>query len=344
MSIVAFEPTTAQRLLMEQPGTYSHVDVHARDGVSQREVRDAVARVLPIGFEAVTGQEASVPASDELRSSLEIFPRLLLWFSVVAVFVGSFVIVNTFSILVAQRTREVALLRAVGASRRQIRRLVLGEATGIGLIGSLLGLAVGAALATGLRALVNAVGGDGLPGGLVISPPAVVWAFAVGTLVTLASAYVPARRAARVPPVAAMLDDTAPQIRSTRTRAWAGSVTTTVGVSSMVGGSIAASDNPTGAAAGFLLGAGALLAFVGVMLLGPVLSKPVARVLGWPFAHLLGAAGMLGREAIRRHGVGAGDRPGAQRRGHCDGLVVEGIPGPATRRGTRLGLRGVVEE
>jgi ABC-type antimicrobial peptide transport system permease subunit len=297
MSIVAFEPTTAQRLLMEQPGTYSQIDVHARPGVSQTKVRNAVARVLPTGFEVLTGQEASDESSGDLRPSLDIFPRLLLWFSVVAVFVGSFIIVNTFSILVVQRTRELALLRAVGASRRQVRRLVLGEAAGLGLIGSLLGLGAGAALAAALRALINSFGGDAPAGGLVLSASTVLWAFAVGTLVTLAAAYVPARRAATVPPVAAMLDDASRRIRSLRPRAWAGSAMTAAGGASMV----AAGANPTGSKAGILLGAGALLVFAGVTILSPVLGKPAARVLGWPFARFLGAAGMLGRENAQRN-------------------------------------------
>jgi ABC-type antimicrobial peptide transport system permease subunit len=297
MSIVAFELATAQRLLMEQPGTYSRIDVHARPGVSQTQVRNAIARVLPTGFEALTGREASDEASGDLRSSLDIFPKLLLWFSVVAVLVGSFIIVNTFSILVAQRTRELALLRAVGASRRQVRRLMLGEAAGLGLIGSLLGLGAGTALAVGLRALVNLIGGDLPPNGLVLSASTVLWAFAVGTLVTLAAAYVPARRAATVPPVAAMLDGTAPRIRSLRRRAWAGSVMTTAGVVSMG----AAGANPTGSNAGSLLGVGALLVFAGVMMLSPVLGTPAARILGWPFARFLGGAGMLGRENAQRN-------------------------------------------
>jgi ABC-type antimicrobial peptide transport system permease subunit len=297
MSIVAFDPATAQRLLMEQPGTYSQIDVHARPGVSQTQVRNAVARVLPTGFEVLTGREASDEASGDLRSSLAIFPRLLLWFSVVAVFVGSFIIVNTFSILVVQRTRELALLRAVGASRRQVRRLVLGEAAGLGLIGSLVGLGAGAALAAGLRALINSFGGDAPGGGLVLSASTVLWTFAVGTLVTLAAAYVPARRAATVPPVAAMLDDASRRIRSLRSRARAGSAMTAAGGVLMV----AAGANPTGGNAGILLGGGALLVFAGVTMLSPVLGKPAARVLGWPFARFLGAAGTLGRENAQRN-------------------------------------------
>ena len=301
MSIVAFEPRTAQRLLMEQPDSYRQIDVHAREGVSQRKVRDAIAKVLPAGIEAVTGREASAAASGDLRSSLEIFPRLLLWFSVLAVFIGSFIIVNTFSILIAQRTRELALVRAVGASRRQVRRMVRWEAVGIGLIGSLLGLGAGVGLATGLRALVNAVGDDEMPGGLVVSISTVVWAFAIGTLVTLASAHVPARRAATIPPIAAMLDEFAPRVRSLRFRAWVGGLMTVAGVASMSAGSITAGEAATGPGPGILLGAGALLTFVGVILLGPVLSRSAAQVLGWPFARLRGAAGMLGRHNARRN-------------------------------------------
>jgi putative ABC transport system permease protein len=296
MSIAAFEPATAQRLLMEQPGTYSQLDVHARPGVSQRQVRDAVARELPSGYEAVTGREATDAGSGDLRSSLDIFPRLLLWFSLVAVFVGSFIIVNTFSMLVAQRTRELALLRAVGASRGQVRRLVLTEAAGVGLVGSALGLGAGAGLAAGLRAVVNSVGGDVPSDGLVLSGSTVGWAFVVGTLVTVVAAYVPARRAATIPPVAAMRDEAVRQTRSLRSRARIGTAATAAGAMSTAVGVTG-----TGKATQFALGAGVLLIFVGVTILSPVLGGPAARVLGWPISRLFGAAGTLSRENVQRN-------------------------------------------
>ncbi|GAA2415407.1 hypothetical protein GCM10010191_27030 [Actinomadura vinacea] len=202
VSMVAFEPGTAQRLLMERPGTYTQITVHARDGVPPERLRVALAAALPpgSGLEAITGKRAIDEFAEPLRDILATLRRFLLVFALISVFVGAFLIFNTFAMLVARRTREMALLRAVGASRAQITRSVLGEATGIGLAGSTLGLAAGGGLAYGLSRLLSAVLGEDLPFGAPVVPTsAVVAAYGVGMAVTLAAAYVPARRAGRTP-------------------------------------------------------------------------------------------------------------------------------------------------
>jgi ABC-type antimicrobial peptide transport system permease subunit len=292
-SMTAFAPATAEQVVAERPGTYSEIAVRAAPGVSQEQVRDALAAALPAGFEAVTGRRAAAEAAAEIKDKVGILPKMLLNFSIVALFVGSFIIVNTFSMLAAQRTRELALLRAVGATRAQVTRSMLGEAAGIGLAGATLGLGAGIALATGLRALFGALG-DELPAGdLVISAPAVVWAYVVGAIVTPAAAYLPARRAARIPPVAALREDAVPPARSLRRRRLTGAGVLLAGTAALAGGIAGPS---TYAAA-----AGAVLVFLGVTLLGPVVCGPVIGVLGRPATRFLGITGRLGGENARRN-------------------------------------------
>ncbi|WP_433336310.1 ABC transporter permease [Spirillospora sp. CA-294931] len=297
MSIVAFEPGTANRLLMERPGTFERISVHAEDGVSQERLRESVAAALPAGYEAVTGAKAIDELAEPLREVFAALRMFLLVFAVIAVFVGSFLIFNTFAMLVARRTRELALLRAVGASRGQVTRSVLGEAAGVGFAGATLGLVAGAGLALGLAELMSVVAGDELPFGEPVYPlSAVVSTYAVGVLVTLAAAFVPARRASRVPPVAALRDEVAVPARSLRIRAVAGAVIAVAGSAAMIAG-VAAS----GRTALTLAGGGALAFFAGVTVLGPVLSRPLAGLLGAPFARFGGMPGRIGRRNARRN-------------------------------------------
>ncbi|MGH3239132.1 MAG: ABC transporter permease, partial [Spirillospora sp.] len=206
LSMTAFAPGTARRLLSDRPGTFARIVVHAGDGVSQERLRDAVAAALTPGVEAITGQEAIDEQAESFKEILTILRTFLLVFAVIAVFVGSFIIFNTFAMLVSGRVRELALLRAVGASRGQVTRSVLGEAAGVGLAGSTLGLVAGAGVAAGLARLMTVVtGGEELPfGTLVVPASAVIASYGVGTAVTMAAAFVPARRASRIPPVAAL--------------------------------------------------------------------------------------------------------------------------------------------
>ncbi|MEU5879507.1 FtsX-like permease family protein [Spirillospora sp. NPDC047279] len=294
-TVTAFQPATAQRLLMEKPG-YTQITVHGADGVGQERLRDAVAAVLPPGYEAITGADAVDEVAAPLKEILAMLRTVLMVFAVIAVFVGSFIIFNTFSMLVAQRTREMALLRAVGVSRAQVTRAVLGEAAGVGLVGSTLGLVAGAGLAVGLGRLMSLAAGEEFPlGRLVLPPAALIASYAVGVPVTLAAAYVPARRAGRVPPVAALRADAAPAPRSLRLRAVAGGAALAGGAAAMIAGTVA-----DGRTALSLAGGGAMVLFVGVTVLSPLLSRPLTWLLGWPFARFGGAVGALGRRNALR--------------------------------------------
>ncbi|WP_169806829.1 ABC transporter permease [Actinomadura macra] len=296
ISMAAFAPDTAPVLLSEHPGTFERIVVRAADGVPQERLRDAVAAALPPGLEAVTGARAVAEQAGPLQEIIKVIRTFLLVFALIAVFVGSFIIFNTFTMLVGGRVRELALLRAVGASRGQVTRSVLGEAAGVGLAGSTVGLAAGAGVAVGLATLMEAVtGGEELPFGTLVLPvPAVVAAYAVGTLVTLAAAVVPARRAARIPPVAALREGTAPP-RPLRGRVLGGCLALAAGTGLAAAG--LAGDGNAGLR---LAGAGTAVLFVGVVLMSPALSRPVVGLLGRPFARFGGSAGRMGaRNALR---------------------------------------------
>ncbi|MFG1855596.1 ABC transporter permease [Actinomadura geliboluensis] len=295
--VTAFQPQAAERLLMEHPGTYRQISVHAAPGVSQTELRDAIARVLPSGYEAVTGTKAIDEQTASVKDVLKMLRTFVLVFAFVAVFVGSFIIFNTFSMLVSQRTRELALLRAIGASRRQVTLMVMGEALGVGFLGSTIGLLAGGGLGLGLIALFGALD-FGVPAGdLTLPPMAVLWSYAVGMLVTLVGAYLPASRAARIPPVAAMRDDAvAASGRSLRLRAIAGTIEAVAGAVVMAigfGGS--------GDAALVIAGGGAAALFIGITTLSPIVSRPATRLLGWPFARIAGVTGRMSRENAQRN-------------------------------------------
>ncbi|HEU5160949.1 MAG TPA: ABC transporter permease [Streptosporangiaceae bacterium] len=284
-----FTPEVAQRLLVK-PGHYSQIYVEAGPDMPVDRLRDQVAAALPAGYEAVTGDQEAGEGRAEIKRIFSFLTVFLLIFAGVSVFVGSFIIFNTFSMLVAQRTRELALLRAVGASRRQVTRSVLGEAIGVGLIGSTLGLAAGAGLAVGLRALFGIFGIDLPVTRPVFAAPTVVWSYAVGMLVTVVAAYPPARRAAKIPPVAALRDDVALPARSLRLRVAGG-----IALSALGAGALARGLAGSGEEGASLVGLGAAVVFLAVALLSPVLSRPVTWLLGWPVARLPGAAGTIGR-------------------------------------------------
>ncbi|MDI6103016.1 ABC transporter permease [Actinoplanes sp. NEAU-A12] len=292
---VAMPLLTAQELLVK-PGHYSTIHLKARAGVSSAGLAAQVAGALPAGYEVTTGEKEAEKARADVRQLVDFMTIFLLVFAGVSVFVGSFIIFNTFSMLVAQRTRELALLRAVGASRTQVTRSVLGEAFGIGIVGSTLGLAAGAGLAIVIRRLFG-VFGIVLPATpLTISLTAVAGSYLTGLVVTLFAAYFPARRASRIPPVAALRDDQALPERSLRVRAVIGALSAVLGVVGMVLGV-----RQGGEDGAFFVGIGAATGFIGIVLLSPLLSRPVTWVLGWPIAALGGAVGRLSMQNPRRN-------------------------------------------
>ncbi|MFB4310090.1 ABC transporter permease [Actinomadura sp. GTD37] len=289
-TLTAFDTPTAQKLMLK-PGYFSDIEMGSA-GPSEQELRDRVAKVLPQGVEAVTGEKLREESKSDIAQMMSFFRTFLLVFALISIFVGAFIIFNTFSMLVAQRTRELALLRAIGAGRGQVTRAVIGEAVAVGAVGSTLGLAAGA----GLASLLQSQMGDAGQGGLTFTATPVIWSYVVGIVVTVVSAYFPARRAAKIPPVAAMRDDVALPQRSLRIRIALGSLLTLAGAGLIGVGLAGGGDNPA-----VPVGAGAFAVFVGVAMLAPVISVPVMKVLGAPFARLMGSPGRLARQNALRN-------------------------------------------
>jgi putative ABC transport system permease protein len=290
-TLAAFDLPTAQTLF-GLSGHYDAIDVLAKPGTDKAALQRSIARVLPPGVEVVTGQTVANEQSTSINQALSFFSTGLLVFAFISLFVGGFTIFNTFSILVGQRTRELALLRIVGASRRQVFRSVLVEATLLGLVASLIGLGLGVLSAIGLEALLKGFGITLPSGPLVFEARTVIVALVVGVGVTVVSAVSPARRAVRIPPVAALVDHQDERTESSRRRIVVGSILAVVGVVVLVIGL----DEP----AIQLVGLGAVAGFIGIGMLAPVVARPMSSVLGRPLAAILGISGKLGRENSMR--------------------------------------------
>jgi putative ABC transport system permease protein len=270
----AFTTAYAQQVLLPTPDAVSAVAVAGAPGVSPSELVDRIEPILPDGAEALTGTALTAEQQDAIESDfLGFFEALLLAFAGIALVVATFSIYNTFSILVAQRTRESALLRALGASRRQVVVSVGVEALVVGLVASAVGIVAGAGLAAGLSALLDAAGMVPPSSGLVLSTGMVVTAMAVGVLVTLVASLAPAVRASRVPPLAALRDVAVDRSGASVWRATVGVVVAAAGVGLTIGGTTGDGSLP-------LTGLGALLTVVGVVLLGPVAARPGSALLG----------------------------------------------------------------
>jgi len=294
-TLVLFELEEAQRVF-GYGDELSGISVQAEPGVDATALAEDISSELPTGVEAVTGQTEQNEQAAEINEGLGFLTIGLLAFAGVSVFVGAFIIQNTFRIIIAQRTRELALLRAIGATGRQVRWMVLVEAFFVGLVGSIIGIIVGFGMAFAIRGLMNAVGLSIPSGGLLLLPRTVIIGLAVGLILTVASALLPARKASRVPPVAALREDAArtPR-RSLRTRAFAGAAVTGLGVALLFVGLFTGVGSPI-----IYVGIGAAISFVGVSVLAPLAAKPLANVIGWPLPRLFGVAGQLARENTKR--------------------------------------------
>jgi putative ABC transport system permease protein len=295
-TLTLWDTPSAQELFQDGEDVYNDVWVTAEDGVSQEELRDAVETVLPGDVEAVTGDQAADDAADELLEAIGFITTFLLVFAGIAVVVGAFIIVNTFSILVAQRSRELALLRALGASRRQVTWSVQLEAFVVGVLGATLGLGVGILLAMALRLLFGQFGLDLSGQPLVFSPRTVVASYVVGVLVTMVAAYLPARRTGRISPVQALSDDIALPETSIRRRLLAGVLMVTGGFVSLVFGLVLDVPKPLA-----FVGAGVLAVLLGVAAASPVISRPLLRVAAAVYRRLFGTVGMLAGENSLRN-------------------------------------------
>jgi putative ABC transport system permease protein len=292
---VAFTEPVAQQLMLGGTGVYSSIDVTASSGVSPTQLRDRVRAALGGGYTVQTGKQVADAEAAGLKQFLDIIRNVLLGFAGITLFVGVFLIVNTFSILVAQRTQELALFRALGASRRQVLGSVLVEAVAIGLVASTLGVFAGFGLSLLLRKVFEAFGNSNLPGsGLSVPVTPVLAGYLVGTIVTLVAAFLPALRASRIPPIAAMRDAATPDKPLTKLTI-AGAIPTLAGVAA-VG---AALFRDLGAYGLWTLMAGVLLTFVGVAMLIPAISRPVVSVLGRAFSWSV--PGRLGRSNSARN-------------------------------------------
>ncbi|MEU7934232.1 ABC transporter permease [Micromonospora echinofusca] len=285
---IMFTTPVAQKLMLGAPDTFSNISVTAADGVSDEALRDAVAAAVGAGFEVKTGAQLSEDAAAGMKEALSFFNRILLGFAAVALLVGTFLILNTFSIIVAQRTRELALMRAVGASGRQIIGSVVLEAVAVGLVASVLGLGAGIGIGALLAYLFSTFAGGLTLAGIGVPLSAVIGAFAVGLVITVVAALLPALRASRIPPIAAMQDVATPDRPLTKITV-AGAVVTAVGGALLA---LGLTGNAGGSTLATILG-GVLFAFIGVALLTPLISRPVVSLLGAIFAWSV--PGKLGR-------------------------------------------------
>ena len=290
-SLIAFDQPSAQQLI-GTPGTWSGIAIAAKPGVSQDVLQKRVAAVLPKGFEAKTQKQQVADQSKDLKNGLSVFNTILLAFGGIALFVGMFLIFNTFSMLIAQRTRELALMRALGASRGQVNRSVLVEALLVGVLSSLVGFVLGIGVAVLLRNLLDALGIK-LPGGAtVIETRTFVVSMVVGVVVTTLAALVPARRAARVAPVQAMRESGPAEDRSLKRRAVVGGLLLLVGVLALASGLQGDGDIK-------LVGLGAAVTFMGIATLSPFVARPVVALIGSPFLRV-GTPSTLGRANAMR--------------------------------------------
>jgi putative ABC transport system permease protein len=295
-SFVLFTLDTAQRLIAE-PDKFDSILVIADDGISQTEIVQRIAPELPTRTEAVTGAEITKESQDEIEQGLSFFNTFMFVFAVIALLVGGFIIFNTFFITVAQRTRENALLRALGAKKRQVLVSVLVEALAVGLIASVVGIGLGILVAGALKALLAAFGFELPAGGIVLTANTVIIALVAGVGVTLVAAISPARKAGKVPPVAAMREVAVGSTGyGSKQRIVVGCTLLVLGGAALGYGLFGSPDSPI-----LIVGAGVLLVFFGVATLGRTVALPLSRFIGWPLPRLLGIRGQLARENAMRN-------------------------------------------
>ena len=280
---------------LTKPGFIDAILISGDGSVSDEKLSAAIQNALPTTdkIETLTGAEITAETQDQIGSALDFFGILLKTFSFIALGVGCFVIYNVFSISAAQRQRENALLRAIGASRKQITRAMLIEAIVVGLVGSVVGLIAGVGLSAGLSALLRAVNIDIPSGGLVLSQNTVTSTIIIGLIVTVLSAILPARRAGKVPPLAAMRATALEIAPPGRKRLITGLASIALGLA-IIGAVVAGASNNN-------LGIGILFVFIGTIVLGPIIARPVAMFLGRPAARFRGVTGVMARQNSARN-------------------------------------------
>ncbi|GAA2101695.1 FtsX-like permease family protein [Kitasatospora saccharophila] len=294
-ALAFLDTPTAQRILLGTEA-YTSVELFGDGSRTDEQLKTAALADLGSGFQAKTAAEQQKENSSDVGGFLDFMKYAMLGFAVLAAGVGGFLIVNTFSMLVTQRTREIGLLRAIGGSRSQVNRSVLIEGLILGVLGSTLGIAAGLGLALGMIQLMRAAG-MGLDTSLEITWTVPAASYAVGVLVTLLAAFVPARRASRITPMAALLDHAAPvEPGANRVRAALGTAAGAIGATALV---LAASSS--GATGGMLILLGVLATLVGAVVLGPLLVSGLLRLLGGALPALFGPAGRLAQRNVMRN-------------------------------------------
>ena len=294
-TLLIFDTAGAQELFLQGQDVYNQISLTAAEGVSQTELAAAAQEVAPEGFEAVTGDTVAEESQEAIGEFLDVISIFLLVFAIIAVIVGGFIIVNTFTILVAQRSRELALLRALGAGRGQVTGAVMLESFVLAVVTSTLGIGLGLLLARGLAALFRAVGLDIAGNALTLTVGTVVTSYLVGIVVTMLAAYLPARRAGKVAPVAAMRADSAPARGSLRRRTIVGAVVLAIGAG-LAGYGLSGAPGSDAA----WIGTGAVLWILTVAAISSVVGKPVLVLCRRLFTTGFGTAGRLaGENALR---------------------------------------------
>jgi putative ABC transport system permease protein len=300
-TFAVFDVPTAQALFQKE-GHFDSIAVAAKEGTTPEQLVDTLEPLVPTTAEVQTGAAQASADAAETNEGIKFITYMLLGFGAVALFVGAFVIFNTLSITVAQRTREFATLRTLGGSRKQVLGSVVIEGFVIGLLASIVGLFLGLAVGKGLNSLFVALGVDLPQAGTVFATRTIVVSLVVGTTVTVIASIVPALRATRVPPISAVREgSTPPRSRFAPYAPYVALTTIALAIVSLgVGLFVNGLETPLLL---LLLGVGAIALFLGVALLASRLVKPLAAIVGWPAERLGGMAGELAREnSIRNPG------------------------------------------
>ncbi|MFH9982884.1 ABC transporter permease [Streptomyces sp. NPDC017179] len=296
-AIFYLDTPTAQRTLVGRTGVYTNVNVTAAKGVTDEQLKKNVSAALGAGYKVQTAKEVADANQKDIESFLNVMKYGMLGFAGIAFLVGIFLIINTFSMLVAQRTREIGLMRAIGSSRRQVNRSVLVEALLLGVIGSVLGVGAGVGIAVALMKIMGQAGMNLSTDDLTVAWTTPVIGLVLGVVVTVLAAYLPARRAGKISPMAALRDAGTPADgRAGAVRAVVGLVLTGSGAASLY--AAANADKATQGSA--WLGLGVVLTLIGLVVVGPLLVGGLVRVLSVVLLRIFGPIGrMAERNALR---------------------------------------------
>ena len=296
-TLAGFDLPTAQKLF-EKEGKLDQIRVAAKPGVSPTQLISQIREVLPPNTQVRSGDAQAREDAKETDQFISFLRYFLLAFGLIALFVGAFVIVNSLSITIAQRTRELATLRTLGASRRQVRWSVVLEALVMGVLASIVGLFLGLGLAKGLFSLFDAVGFTLPNNGILLETRTVIVSLLLGIVVTLIASFFPALRATRVPPIAAVREGAElPPGRFHRFRTPFAAVLTALGFGLLILGLFSHGTSTVL----ILLILGTLLVFIGVAMLSAPFIPALSGILGWPATKIGGAAGSLARDNARRN-------------------------------------------